>query len=387
MDTCTLLAPATCRRARATLAALAVLALSAGCATQFDGPEKVKGLRVLAVQAEPPEIGAAADGSGPSWPAASASIRTLVGHPAFAQDGDVHAIVLHLGCTAAPGQVAGTVCTQLSELSQPSDLLAFLSAATACTAPGLGVAGAITFSGLEACSRDGCGPLSVPLDPADAASTVSLASPTYALPADYSLAALPSSSTQRVLGADVVDLALALEAAPADVAPTAAVADACGALAAVLGRFQAAWSARPHLAALKWLHVRGPDMPAASPPNHNPVVSGITLAGAPLPAPGGTPLAAQVGKKQDLLPALPGAFDTLRETYQRFDTDARYVDTRQEDWAYSWFVTAGDVDHSHTQSFDEANPLDPGAGTTVVWLVVRDLRGGMAWTAGELAAP
>jgi hypothetical protein len=369
------------------LPALAAAALSAGCATQFDGPEKVKGLRVLAVQAEPPELGAAADGSGVAWPAASADLHTLVGHPAFAADGEVHALVLHLACTSAPGSASGSICTLLTALSQPSDLLGLVDAGNACAAPGLGSAGAITFSGLEACSRAGCGPLSVQLDPANPLSGVALAVPRYALPADFSLAALPAGNTQRVLGADVVDLALALEATPAEVAPAAAVGDPCSALAAVLANFQALWSTRANLASLKWIHVRGPDMPADSAPNHNPVVSGITLAGAALPAPGGTPAAAVAGKKRDLLPALPDAFDSLRETYRRFDTDGRYVDTRKEDWAYSWFVTAGDVDHAHTQSWDEANPLKPASGTTVLWLVVRDLRGGMAWTSGEIAAP
>ena len=371
----------------ALLAGLSLLALSAGCASQFEGPEKVKGLRILAVQAEPPEIGAALDGGGASWPAASTQVHTLLGHPAFAADGEVHGLVLHLACTTAPGDVAGSICTQISELSQPSDLIGFVSAATACSDPGLGVSGAISFSGLEACSRAGCGPLTVLLDPADPLSGVTLHAPSYALPADYSLAALPAANTQRVLGADVVDVALAVEASPAEVAPAAAVADPCSALSAVLTSFQDLWPSRAHLAALKWIHVRGPDMPAASPPNHNPEVSGITLAGTRLPAPGGAPVAAQAGRKQDLLPILPGPFDSLRETYQRFDTDGHYLDTRQEDWAFSWFVTAGDVDNAHTQSYDQPNPLKPASGTTVVWLVVRDLRGGMAWTAGELAAP
>jgi hypothetical protein len=373
--------------ALASLIAPAALAALSACSPSFAGPEHVTGLRILAVQAEPPEIGAAADGSGPSWPAPTASLRTLVGHPAMATDGAPHAVVLHLGCTPAPGDVAGTACTSMSELSQPADLLRFVVADDACAAPGRGTVNGITFSGLEACSRDGCQPLSVLLDPADPGSALALPSPAYLLPDGFTLAALPAGHTQRVLGLDVVDVALALEASPGDVAPPVAVPDACAALGAVLQRFGDEWPLRHNLAALKWLHVRGPDMPADSPPNQNPSLSGVSLAGAPLPAPGGTPAAVVAGHAQDLLPVLPGDFEALRQTYQRFDTNARYVDTRQEDWTYSWFATAGDLDQSHTYAWNVANALTPGSGRAVIWLVVRDLRGGVAWTAGEVEAP
>jgi hypothetical protein len=190
-----------------------------------------------------------------------------------------------------------------------------------------------------------------------------------------------------VLGVDVVDLALVVEAAPEELAPAVAVPDACAALAATLTQLEASWASRSHVAALKWLHVRGPDMPAASPPNLNPAVPGITLAGATFPAPDATPLSATAGKAQDLLPSLPGAFDALRQTYQRFDTGGHYLDTREEEWDYSWFTTAGDIDHAHTHADDEADAFTPAHGRAVVWLVVRDLRGGTAFTAGTVEAP
>jgi hypothetical protein len=375
-------------RTSARLAPLACLAaLAAACSPKFDGPEEVKGLRLLAVQAEPPELGAAGDGSGAAWPADTAALRSLVGHPGFAEDGAARAVVLHLACTPAPGDASGTACTRLSELAQPADLLPLLSTADACADPGRGAAGAVTFSGLEVCSRDGCGPLAVPLDPAIPSATVELPSPRYALPAGYGLASLPAGNVQRVLGVDVVDLALVIEAAPADLAPAAAVPDACGALEAALTRLASLWELRAHVTALKWIHVRGPGMPADSLPNRNPSVSGITLAGAALPAPGGAPLAASAGDPQELLPVLPAPFAALRERFQRFDTSGRYLDTRDEDWAYSWFTTAGALDHAHTHAEDEANALEPAHGRAVLWLVVRDLRGGMAWTAGEIVAP
>ncbi|HET6437727.1 MAG TPA: hypothetical protein VFG59_06685 [Anaeromyxobacter sp.] len=368
------------------LSALAFLALWA-CSPKFDGPEKVKGLRILAVSSEPPEIGAASDGSGSPWPADHATIRSLVGHPQFALDGSTQAVVLHLSCTPAPGEVAASPCTSVSELSAPSDLLELLDPASACNSPGTGAVDAITFSGLEACSRLGCAPFSVLRDPGDPSSAVELPAPAYALPADFSLAALPAGNTQRLLGVDVVDLGLAVQAAPEDLAPPSPAADGCATLGAVLSRFEEAWPARPHLASLKWIHVRGPDMPAASPPNHNPTLSGITFDGAPLPLPGATPLPVSAGTRRDLLPKLPADFSTLREQYQRFDTDGKLIDTRLEDWAYSWFATNGDLENPHTQSWDEANPYTPANGPAVLWLVVRDLRGGEAFTAGEVEAP
>jgi len=366
--------------------ATALLA-AAACTTQFEGPEKVTGLRVLGVRAEPPEIGAPSDASGTGWPADRATVETLVGLPAFANDAEDHAVVLHLGCTPAPGEVLGTVCTQMSALENPSDLLPFLRPENACTDPGRGAVDGITFSGLEACSRSGCGPLSVLRDPADPASTVTFPSPTYALPQGFSLSGLPAGDPSRVLGADVIDLALALEAAPGDLAPATAAPDDCAALSAVLQRIEQEWPSRANITTLKWLHVRGPDMPAASSPNHNPSVAGIALGGAPLSGPGGVPLSVVAGQQEPLLPSLPAPFEDLRETYQRYDSNGLYLDTRAEEWAYSWFTTGGDLADAYTSSWDEENSFTPRSGRAVLWLVVRDLRGGMAWTAGEVEAP
>ena len=129
-------------------------------------------------------------------------------------------------------------------------------------------------------------------------------------------------------------------------------------------------------------------MPAENPANHNPTVNGIRLGAALLPAPGGTPAPAVAGQTTDLLPDFgAGSYESLRERYQRYDTTGTLVDTRDETWAYSWFSTSGELDHAHTDSDDPRNTLSPGRGRAVVWLVVRDLRGGMSWTAGEIEAP
>lgn len=372
------------------IASLAALLALAGCSPQFDGPEKVKGLRILAVKAEPPEIGATGEGSGSTWPEPGAGIEALIGHPAFAAgDDDVHAVLLHLACTPTPGDPVGTICTQMSALSEPSQLLQLASFATACSdPPHAGVVNAVTFSGLEACNRGGCAPLSVRSNPADPSSAASFDAPTYQLPADFSLSALAAGHTQRVLGTDVVVLSLAVEAAAEDVAPAAAVDPGCETLLpAVLQRFAEQWPLRSHVASLKWIHVRGPDMPADSDPNENPQVAGISLGGTTLPLLGAEPQPAVAGQTKDLLPVLPGAFDDLRQTYQRFDTNAVHVDTREEDWAYSWFATAGEIDKSHTTRWDEKNPYQLKSGRAMIWLVVRDLRGGETWTAGEVQVP
>src|SRR5512142_2236680 len=93
--------------ALATVGLLALLSLPA-CSTKFDGPEKVQGLRLLAVKAEPPELGAALDGSGAGWPADTATLSSLVAHPGYAAAAGPAAIVLHLACTPAPGDPSGT---------------------------------------------------------------------------------------------------------------------------------------------------------------------------------------------------------------------------------------------------------------------------------------
>lgn len=365
-------------------ATLLAFTLLSACGPDFDGPEEIRSLRLLAVQAEPPELGAAADGSGPSWPATAAALRSLVAHPGFATPGGQRAVVLHLACTPAPGDLEATVCTQFSRLTDPDGLVGLIDAAGACAAPGRGVPNAITFSGLEACDRTGCAPFSVRRDPADATSSVALPPPSYALPDGFALSALPPGHVQRVLGLDVVDVLLVLEATPDEVAPTAAMPDACSALQAVLQRIGEGWRSRPHVVAIKWMHVRGPDMPPESAPNRNPALAGISFGGDALPAPGAAPMTARVGQERDLLPVLPGPFTDLRERFQRFDTAARYVDTRDEEWGYSWFTTAGELDDARTNLWDEGLPFAPAPGPAMIWLVARDLRGGTSWTAGVL---
>ncbi len=385
------------------IAAAALLALAA-CGPKFTGPEEVQGLRVLAVQAEPPEIGAPGDDvlSEGGWPpAAVTAIHALVAHPDFAHVPDVRAVVLHLACTPTPGAITGTVCAQMSALTDPSTLLQHLAPASACPTAGakhLGVEGAITLSGLEACDRTGCHPLSVASGPGGA-TPVDFGPSDYELPTRSDppgsfLAGLAAGEKQRLLGTDVAVLSLAVEATPDELAPASPVTPDCPTLLPEVVRWLGEqWSLRPHVASLKWIHVRGPEMPAASPANQNPAITGISLGGTDLAPVGGAPTPVAAGKAQPALPHLSlDAAPPPHETYQRYDTDAKLVDTRQEEWAYSWFTTSGDLKHSRTQAWDEENEFTPrrnGDGSprdAMLWVVVRDLRGGEAWTAAQVQA-
>jgi hypothetical protein len=370
------------------LAALAALAPLVACTPDFDPASEVKGFRVLAVRAEPPEIAPADDGSASD----TAALATLVAEAAWLSEPDRRATVLHVACTPVPGDATATACTSLSELQDPLALLEAVDLAAACADPGRGTAGAITFAGLESCGLAGCEAASVPLDPTDASTATALPTPAYRLPADFTLSALPAGSADRVLGVEVVDLALALDASPDDLAPAAAVADACAALAAVAARFQAAWPLQDHVATLKRIQVRGPD--ALSTPDVNPVLAGVQLDGAALPLPGGTPAAVTAGEEADLLPILLAGrlgadelatdFAALRQTYTRADSSGAPIETKQEDWTWSWFATSGDLKDLHTHSVSDAEVFTPKSGRALVWAVVRDLRGGVAWQAAEV---
>jgi len=360
---------------------LLAAALAAGCAPDFTSPTQVTGLRILAVKAQPPELAPPTDGSAP----ARAVLATLVAHPAFAGDAARRATVLHLGCTPSPDPLVPSPCAVLSELASPDSLLGLADLAQACASPGLGTPGAITFAGLESCGREGCEPVRVRLDPADASSAVALSAPAYELPAALDLAALRPDDPIRVLGLEAVDLALALDAPPADLAPTSAVADGCQALDAVAARFGELWNSRPHALALKRIRVRGPE--AINLPNLNPAVAAIGLAGAPLPAPGAEPAPVAPSARLDLLPLLPADADSLRQTFVEVDAAGLPVRERREEWTYAWFTSAGELDDQYTRAGDEAATLiAPGSGTAVLWLVVRDLRGGVAFTAGAVRA-
>lgn len=358
---------------------LAAALLAVGCAPDFTSPSQVASLRVLAVRAEPPELAPPAGGAAP----ARAALDALIAHPGFATDAARRATVLHLACTPSLDPAAADPCTSLTELAAPAALLGAADLAPACAAPGLGRPGALTLAGVASCGRDGCGPATVLRDPADAGSEVTLPAPAYEVPAALDLTALPAGDPRRALGVEAVDLVLALDAAPAELAPAAAAADGCAALAAVGARFAALWDARPHVAALKRIRVRGPE--AASAPNLNPVVSAIAAGGQPLPAPaaGAAEVPGQAGL--ELAPVLPDEADALRQAYVELDASGAPLGDRTEEWVYAWFTSAGTMHDQYTRRAAETASLTaPGDGPALVWVVVRDQRGGVAFASGAL---
>jgi hypothetical protein len=185
---------------RSFLALVPVLALTAACGPDFDPASEVQGLRVLAVRAEPPEIAPVSDGAAP----ARAELATLVVHPALVADPARRAVVLHVACTPVPGDPSASACTRLSELADPTALLADADLATACATP------ASAWQGHHLRRPRGVRarrlrPASVRRDPADR-STVALPGRLRAA-GGLPLSALPESSPERVLGLEVTDLA------------------------------------------------------------------------------------------------------------------------------------------------------------------------------------
>jgi hypothetical protein len=359
----------------------AALSALAACTPEFDPASEVTKLRVLAVRAEPPEL-APSTGSGQVAPD-TATLGALVAHPDFVLDPARQVTVVHVACTPEAGDPSASACLALGSLSDPRALLPEVDPALACAEPGLGRAGGITLAGIESCGRAGCTPVEVRLDPADPASAVALPAPAYRLPGDLGLGALPPGAPERILGLEVVTLALALDAGPEALAPTGRSADACAALAEFGARFGEEWERHANVASVKRLRVRGPD--ATDAPNANPPLAGLAFDGTALPPPGGTP-ASIAAAEADLLPLFPGDPDLLRERYTRRDAAGAAIEEKLEDWAFSWFATAGELEDLRTNAPDEPERFTPEPGRALVYLVARDLRGGVSWTIGEADA-
>jgi hypothetical protein len=174
----------------------------------------------------------------------------------------------------------------------------------------------------------------------------------------------------------------AIDAEPAELADASADCP----LAGVASRLSELWGTREHVVTVKRVQVRGPEAPDA--PNQNPVIDGIAVDGAAIAD--GAPPALQTGKRQ-LTPVLPDGADALREPYTKLDAAGVPIESKREEWVYSWFSTAGDLKDLHTRDPDPAEEWtlgtgDAGAGATRALLaaVVRDLRGGEAWTVREV---
>ncbi len=338
---------------------LAALA-AAACSPDFTPASRVEGLRVLAIRADPPEI-APAPASGTPVAPDRAALTTLVVRADHATDPTRQTTVLYLACVPVPGDPTPSPCVALAGLRDPTEVLA--QAAQASCAAG-GDAPAIAFAGVEVCEGRACGPVTV--------GGVTLPSPELVLPAGYGFDALPPGAPERALGVQAELLAFALDATPDELA--AGGVGACPA-ADVAPRIAALWAARDHVLAVKRVWIRGPEAPDA--PNVNPAIDDVAAGGVSLPdvvAPG----------THWLAPLLPAGADDLHQPYTELDAAGVPIAPRREEWVYSWFSTVGDLEDLHTGDGEQEEWSVADLGAATVAVVVRDLRGGTAWTVRDV---
>lgn len=358
---------------RTSISFLASLALAA-CTPDFDPASRVDKLRVLAVQAEPPEI-APVPASGAAAAPGRAALTSLVLRADFATAPDRETTVLYLACVPTPGDPTPSPCVLLAGLRDPAGMLAGV-ARTSCAAPPAGGTAPVAFAGAEVC-RAPAASSSGTRAPATTSGGLTLPAPELALPAGYGFDALPPGAPERILGVQAVVLAFALDATPDELA---AGSGAC--LAEVLAtRLAALWAEREHVLIVKRVWIRGPDAPDA--PNENPALDGIAAGGVPLdPAsPASLPRASVA-----LTPVLPANADALHQAYTELDTTGAFVRSDRERWIYSWFGTAGELKDLHTGDggVEQWDLAAAAGGPALVAAVVRDLRGGVAWSWAEV---
>lgn len=361
---------------------LVVLVTLAGCGPTFDPPSEVQKLRLLAVKAEPPEIGAGSD------VADRAAIAALVADPAQLVDATREVTVLHLACTPDPRDPTGVDCTSIELLRDPEALAALLAEAATSDGSGTGVVGGVSLAGVESC--DGRGPCVPATVGAVTGSPTTLPAPVYVVPPDLDLAGLSEGTAARANGVQVSVLSI-LIAASADELLAGGAAGGASALGPFLAK-------REHVIAVKRIQIRGPE--ARDPPNANPSVPGILASGAPLSA--DVPTAVAPGVEAALSPRPPvipldsegqPIEEAVFQRYTRTDQYGQAVGTLTEEWLYSWFGTAGTFAYDRTRA-DEActwtapdgsldEPLPP-EGRAYLFLVVRDARGGLDWVVREV---
>ena len=357
---------------RASILSVALLALAA-CTPDFDPASRVDKLRVLAVQAEPPEI-APPPASGTPVAPDRAALTSFVLRADFATEPGRQTTVAYLACVPAPGDPSPSPCVLFTELSDPAGVLA-AAAGAACPAPPPGQTPPIAFAGVEVCRAPVAG--SWKTCGAAAAGGATLPSPELVVPAGYGFDALPAGAPDRILGVEAIVLAFAIDATPDELAtgPGACPAEA------LARRLAALWGERAHVLSTKRVWIRGPEAPDA--PNENPALDGIAAGGVPLDpaAPASLPRSSV-----PLTPVSPSGADALHQAYTELDSTGAPIRSAREEWVYSWFGTAGEMKDLHSgdggvESWDLAG--GPG-GPAVVAAVVRDLRGGVAWRWAEV---
>jgi hypothetical protein len=350
----------------------AALALAA-CSPDFDPASKVDKLRLLAIRADPPEIAAAPPTGTPVAPD-RASLTSFVVRDDFATDPTSKTTVFYLACLPVPGDPTPSPCVALAGLREPTVLLAEGSQASCDAGGGGGTPPPIAFAGIEVCEAGACGPATI--------AGATLPTPEVAIPSGYGFDALPPGAPERIIGIEAAVLAFALDATPDELA--AGMDEACP-LGSIGSRMSQLWAIREHVLATKRVQIRGPEAPDA--PNQNPALDGIAAGGTALAA--GMPTELPGGTIQ-LTPVLPGDADTLRETYTKLDAAGAPIETVREDWVYSWASTAGELDELHTRD-PASDPWIVSVGDTtadggraLVAAVLRDRRGGTAWSLREV---
>ncbi len=385
---------------------LGSLALSIACTPEMDPASEIKGFRLLALKSEPPEIAApAAEGVAPGprpRPRAFASLSSLVVNPDHFSNPQKKSTVLYFACTPDPKDPFAGACDSFDKLRDPGALVRESGDASRCAQAdgsgsasglswGVGLVGGVSFSGLEMCDASGCRAARVQLDPRDPASAIDLPAPVYALPPEFSLDGLAAADPARTLGMVVSVLAFAIDAAPEELVSGSRP---CDALAGAPLRMAELLKTRTQVSTLKRIVVRGPDSVDA--PNENPTIAGMRGETDAIPS--------TVNAKAEvkLLPQLPAGLDgkdlpvdSLFQPYTRYDPAGVALGSANEQWAYSWFATAGSFAVEHTWSDpvkaqkwtapagDAADPL-PESGLVRLYVVARDLRGGTGWASHEI---
>jgi hypothetical protein len=336
---------------------LAALTLAA-CSPDFAPASKVEKLRVLAIQAEPPEI----DPAGIQ----TAALTSLVLRADDVPTPSRVTSVLHVACLPNPGNLSRpSPCVGLSQLADAIDFIRAAAPASCGPVP----RPLPVFAGVEACRGGVCGPAALSGGGAlpDAAITVE---PTY-------WASLPPAAPERILGVQAVDLAFAVDATPDELA---APAGGLCANADLVTNLADLWGAREHVLSIKRVVIHGPDSPDA--PNRNPAVAGILAGSTALLDPAAaTTLAPGVF---ELAPVLPAGSAGAPEVYTKRDAAGAPLETAPEDWVYSWFSNAGELKDLNTRGSDTDRWTLVGQGPAKVVVVVRDLRGGTAWAVRDV---
>ncbi|MBI5544964.1 MAG: hypothetical protein HY901_13825 [Deltaproteobacteria bacterium] len=364
------------------LAALAVAA--AGCVPTFDPASKVESFRLLAVQAEPPQIADPAPdpAAAPARPPGATLLTSLVADERHLTEPGRRSTVLHFACTPEPADPSQALCTAFANLRDPMALVAGSLSSQACTGGvpqiplGQGIVGGISLSGLEACDGSGCGAATIAYDPADPTRTLALPPPVYILPAELDLDSMAADAPERMLGMNVVVVSLAVDATPEELFSGS---DLCQAFANLSTRLEDLRAERASVTAVKRIVIRGPD--ETDEPNRNPVLAGITL-----------PSDVFAGQVVDLTPLLPA--DPAFQPYTRREENGAAIEAASEAWAYSWYATSGKYEDEHSWSDKEPQVSwtapgaegsgdVPEAGKVRFWVVVRDFRGGIAWASQE----